>query len=125
MFFLGSAIGFLPFLSDWILNGDRSGHLQSIVIASVLAVAGVQVAVLAVLADMMRNQRVVSQRILERIRRLEIHGGVPATGLVTTPSATSASPEDSLADLLPEWNDHSVPRPPSEQSGLVPDAHAD
>ena len=125
VFFVGSAIGFLPFLSDWILNGDRSGHVQSIVVASVLAVAGVQVAVLAVLADMMRNQRVVSQRILERVRRLEIHEGVPINGLVESPSPSSDTAGESLADVLPQWDDHAVPRPASDPSGLVADGRAD
>lgn len=68
----GSFVGFLPLLFDWIANGDRSGHLQSIMVASILAVAAVQVFVLAILADLMRNQRVVSQRILERVRRMEL-----------------------------------------------------
>lgn len=125
VFFVGSAVGFLPFLSDWILNGDRTGHVQSIVVASVLAVAGVQVAVLAVLADMMRNQRVVSQRILERVRRLEIHEGVPINGLVQLQPTETGSAADSLADVLPQWDDHAVPRPTSEQPGLVADGRAD
>ena len=72
LLFLASGVGFLPFLFDWFVNGDRTGHVQSIVVASVLAVAALQVFVLAILADMMRNQRVVSQRILERVRRMEV-----------------------------------------------------
>jgi hypothetical protein len=59
-----------------VVHGDRSGHLQSIVVASVLFVGALQVAALAILADMMRNQRVVTQRALERIRRLEVESGV-------------------------------------------------
>ncbi|MCB0993865.1 MAG: glycosyltransferase family 2 protein [Acidimicrobiales bacterium] len=73
---LASGVAFVPFLSDWLVHGDRSGHIQSIVVASVLAVAALQVVVLAILADMMRNQRVVAQRTLERVRRLELDLGV-------------------------------------------------
>jgi glycosyltransferase involved in cell wall biosynthesis len=74
--FLGSVIGFLPFTLDWLINGDRSGHLQSIILASILAVAALQVFLVAILADMMRNQRVVSQQVLERVRRLELESGI-------------------------------------------------
>lgn len=76
MLLAASALGFTPFLYDWLVNGDRGGHLQSIIVASVLFVGALQVGVLAVLADMMRNQRVVSQRTLERLRGLENHVGV-------------------------------------------------
>lgn len=71
-----SAVGFMPFLSSVIVEGDSSGHIQSLIIASILFMGALQVAVLAVLADMMRNLRVVSQRTLERVRRLEIEQGV-------------------------------------------------
>lgn len=74
-----SALGFTPFLWDWLVNGDSGGHLQSIIVASVLFVGALQVAVLAILADMLRNQRVVSQRTLERVRRIELDRGVQPT----------------------------------------------
>ena len=76
LLFVGSLVGFSPFLYDWIVNGDRSGHIQSIVVGAMLGVAALQVFVLAIVADMLRNQRVVSQRTLERIRRLELAQGV-------------------------------------------------
>ena len=79
---LASLAGFGPMLYDWIANGDRSGHLQSIIVASVLFVGALQVAVLAILADMMRNQRVISQRTLERIRQVELRVGVRIPHLV-------------------------------------------
>ena len=71
-----SAVGFSPFLWDWLVNGDKSGHVQSIIIASILFMGALQVAVLAILADMMRNLRVVAQRTLERVRRLEIEQSI-------------------------------------------------
>ena len=83
-----SALGFTPFLYDWLVNGDRSGHLQSIVVASVLFVGALQVGVLAILADMMRNQRVVSQRTLERLRGVEIELGVDPQHYVGAPNPT-------------------------------------
>ncbi len=70
-------VAFMPFLADWILNGDTSGHLQSIVLGAVLVLGALQVLVLAVVADLISSHRMVSQRILERVRRLELQAGVP------------------------------------------------
>jgi len=85
-----SGIGFLPFLWDWVAHGDRSGHLQSIVVASVLFVGALQVAALAVVADMMRNQRVVSQRTLERVRQLELATNLAPSHLVPPTDGSGA-----------------------------------
>ncbi len=65
-----------PFLADWILNGDRSGHLQSIILGSVFFMAAVQVLALGVIADLIGGHRQVSQRINERVRRIELEIGV-------------------------------------------------
>ncbi len=65
-----------PFLWDWIVRGDRSGHLQSIVLGGVLFIAAVQLFALGVLADLVASHRVVSQRTLERVRRIELAVGV-------------------------------------------------
>ena len=70
-----SALAWSPFLYDWILNGDRDGHLQSIVVGGVLLVAAVQAFALGVIADLIAAHRIVSQRTLER-----------GYALVTTPS---------------------------------------
>jgi hypothetical protein len=66
-----------PFLYDWIANGNRGGHLQSIVLGGVLFVAAIQVFALGVLADLISAHRVVTQRTLERVRRIELQLGVP------------------------------------------------
>jgi Glycosyl transferase family 2 len=72
----GSALAWAPFLWDWVVHGDRSGHLQSIVLGGVLLVASVQVFALGVLADLIASHRVVTQRTLERVRRIELELGV-------------------------------------------------
>jgi glycosyltransferase involved in cell wall biosynthesis len=64
-----------PFLWDW-LHGDGSGHLQSIVLGGVLLIAAFQAFALGVVADLIAGHRVVSQRTLERVRRLELQLGV-------------------------------------------------
>ena len=87
-----------PFLWDWIVNGDRTGHLQSIVVGGVLFTAAVQVFALGVIADLVAAHRVVSQRSLERIRRIELAVGVgpshyePGTP-ATAPPPPPTSPE--------------------------------
>jgi glycosyltransferase involved in cell wall biosynthesis len=73
---LGALAAWSPFLWDWIVHGDRSGHLQSIVLGGVLLVAAVQTFALGVLADLIASHRVVTQRTLERVRRIELELGV-------------------------------------------------
>ena len=72
----GSFAAFTPFLYDWIVNGDRTGHLQSIVMGGVLFMAAVQMFALGILADLVRAHRAISQQSLERIRRVELAVGV-------------------------------------------------
>ncbi len=76
LLFLGALAAWSPFLWDWIVNGDRGGHLQSIVLGGVLVIAAVQVLVLGILADLVAANRNVSHRILERVRRVELAVGV-------------------------------------------------
>jgi len=73
---LGALLAWSPFLWDWLVHGDRSGHLQSIVLGGVLTMAALQVFVLGVLADAIASHRIVSQRTLERVRRIELELGV-------------------------------------------------
>ena len=81
-----SAVAWSPFLWDWTMNGDRSGHLQSIVVGGVLLIAAVQAFALGVIADLIAAHRIVSQRTLERVRRIELELGV-------APSHYQAAPE--------------------------------
>jgi glycosyltransferase involved in cell wall biosynthesis len=66
-----------PFLADWIVNGDSSGHIQSLILGAVLAIAAVQLFALGVIGDALAGQRVMTQRALERIRRVELNLGIP------------------------------------------------
>jgi hypothetical protein len=74
---VGALAAWAPFLWDWIVEGDRSGHLQSIVLGGVLLMTAVQLFALGVLADLIASHRVVTQRTLERVRRVELALGVP------------------------------------------------
>ena len=74
-----------PFLVDWVASGDSSGHLQSIVLGAVLFISAVQLFALGVIADLIGSHRTVTQRTLERVRRIELELGVPPVALRAGP----------------------------------------
>jgi glycosyltransferase involved in cell wall biosynthesis len=76
VFALAALAAWSPFLSDWILRGDTSGHLQSLIVGAVLAIVAVQMLALGVIGDALAGQRTMTQRIYERIRRVELEVGV-------------------------------------------------
>ncbi len=66
----------MPFLLDWIVNGDSTGHVQSLILGAVLFIAAVQLFALGVIGDLLAGQRVMTQRVFERVRRVELILGV-------------------------------------------------
>jgi hypothetical protein len=77
-------LAWLPFLIDAIFNGNSSGHIQnsrghiqSLILGAVLMIAAVQLFALGVIGDLLAGQRVMTQRIFERVRRVELALGVP------------------------------------------------
>ncbi len=88
-----------PFLWDWVVNGRRAGHLQSVILGGVLLMAGVQCFALGVLADLISAHRSVSQRTLERVRRIELQLGVPPSHYA--PAGEAASDAESGVDARP------------------------
>jgi glycosyltransferase involved in cell wall biosynthesis len=60
----------------FFLSGEGSGHIQSLILGSTLFIVAVQLAALGVVGDIMAGSRVLQQRILERVRRVELHLGV-------------------------------------------------
>jgi glycosyltransferase involved in cell wall biosynthesis len=66
----------MPFLLDWILNGDSDGHVQSLILGAVLFIAAVQLFALGVIGDLLAGQRVMTQRVFERVRRVELSLGI-------------------------------------------------
>jgi glycosyltransferase involved in cell wall biosynthesis len=59
------------------VSGDGAGHVQSLIFGAVLFNAAVVLAALGVLGDLLYGQRIMSQRIFEKVRRLELQFGVP------------------------------------------------
>jgi glycosyltransferase involved in cell wall biosynthesis len=60
----------------FFLSGEGSGHIQSLILGSTLFIVAVQLAALGVVGDVLAGSRILSQRILERVRRVELHLGV-------------------------------------------------
>jgi glycosyltransferase involved in cell wall biosynthesis len=60
----------------FFIDGRGDGHLQSLILGSTLFIVAVQFVALGVLGDILAGSRVLQQRILERVRRVELHLGV-------------------------------------------------
>jgi len=58
------------------LSGEGSGHIQSLILGATLFIVAVQLAALGVLGDILAGSRVLQQRTLERVRRMELRIGV-------------------------------------------------
>jgi glycosyltransferase involved in cell wall biosynthesis len=64
------------FLYFYVVEGEGAGHVQSLILGAVLFIAAVQLAALGVVGDILAGSRVLQQRILERVRRVELQLGV-------------------------------------------------
>jgi hypothetical protein len=110
---LGSMLGavgllcWVPFVWDWLVNGRRGGHLQSVVLGATLVIAAVQVFALGVIADLISAHRSVSHQTLERVRRVELQlevppshytPGVPAAGSSAVGTAAGGAAGDDTDD---------------------------
>jgi len=91
---IAAVLAWTPFMYAWIVDGNRAGHIQSVVLGGVLMVAALQVFALGVLADLIAAHRVVSQRTLERVRRIELELGVPPSHYVPGHTARDGDGED-------------------------------
>jgi glycosyltransferase involved in cell wall biosynthesis len=92
-----------PFLWSWLVHGDTTGRIQSIILGGVLFMASVQLFALGVLSDLISTNRELTQRTLHRVRRLELQAGVAPTHYIdgrarraaaTTPNGQSSSEPD-------------------------------
>lgn len=58
------------------LQGDGAGHVQSLIFGAVLFNSAVVLAAIGILGDLLAAQRSLTQRIFERVRRVELQVGV-------------------------------------------------
>jgi glycosyltransferase involved in cell wall biosynthesis len=102
VFFIAATAVALPAAVIWVrflyffFVGEGEGHVQSLILGSTLMIISVQLAALGVLGDILAGSRVLQQRILERVRRVELTLGVepshyePAAGSDGPPRTTGA-----------------------------------
>jgi glycosyltransferase involved in cell wall biosynthesis len=83
---LGAVVVWTRFLVAWI-QGDGAGHVQSLILGAVLFNAAVVLGALGVMGDLLSGQRIMLQRVFERVRRIELELEVPPSHY--EPGATS------------------------------------
>ncbi len=59
------------------IGGDGAGHVQSLIFGAVLFNAAVVLAALGIIGDLLYGQRIMTQRIFERVRRIELQLEIP------------------------------------------------
>jgi glycosyltransferase involved in cell wall biosynthesis len=75
----GVALGVRFLYYFWFVDGGR-GHVQSLILAAILAIVGFQVLCLAVLADLLAGNRKLVEEALYRVRRIEHATDSPIPG---------------------------------------------
>jgi hypothetical protein len=76
----------------FFFSGEGEGHIQSLILGSTLFVVAVQLAALGVVGDILAGSRVLQQRVLERVRRVELHLGVEPSHYEPGARATGQKP---------------------------------
>jgi hypothetical protein len=111
---LGAAAVWVRFVVAYA-QGHGSGHVQSLILGAVLFNAGVVVAALGVIGDLLSAQRTMIQRTHERVRRVELQLGIPPSHYESlTASAGSAGAASAGAAPPP------TARPPAPESADAP-----
>ena len=94
---LAAAIIWVRFLYFYVIEDEGAGHVQSLILGAVLFIAAVQLAALGIVGDILAGSRILQQRILERVRRVELQLGVepshyePGTGGTRAPTTGAAA----------------------------------
>jgi glycosyltransferase involved in cell wall biosynthesis len=60
--------------------GNRTGHVQSLILAAILIIIGFQVLLIGLLADLLSSNRKLLEELMYRIRKLEITQETPRNG---------------------------------------------
>jgi glycosyltransferase involved in cell wall biosynthesis len=81
------------FFYYYFTTPGETGHVQSLIVGAVLLVFALQLLLLGVIGDLLRANRVIGERTLQRVRKLELALGVEP---------------DALTNVMVELPDHSV-----------------
>jgi glycosyltransferase involved in cell wall biosynthesis len=85
----------------YLIDGEGSGHLQSVIVGAVLLIAAVQLAALGVMGDILAGMRTLQQRTLERVRRVELQLGVEPSHYEPGAKGADAPPATTGAEAGP------------------------
>ena len=122
LFLIAAAIVAIPAVVIWVrflyffFSGEGEGNIQSLILGSTLFIIAVQFVALGVIGDILSGSRVLQQRILERVRRVELQVGVEpshyepgaaptgqeaTTGAAAGPATGKAEEREPLGTLPP------------------------
>ncbi|HSK15810.1 MAG TPA: glycosyltransferase family 2 protein [Gaiellaceae bacterium] len=65
------------FLWHYFFTPGPTGHVQSVVLGAALLIVGFMLVMLGIISDMLRANRVLTERTLHRVRHIELALGVP------------------------------------------------
>ena len=83
VFMTAAAILGVAAIAVWVrflvafIDGSGAGHVQSLILGAVLFSAAMVLAALGVMGDLLSGQRIMLQRVFERVRRIELHLDIP------------------------------------------------
>jgi glycosyltransferase involved in cell wall biosynthesis len=106
VFMTAAALTFVVALAVWtrflvaFVQGEGSGHIQSLILGAVLVNASMVLAAMGVLGDLLSGQRIMLQRVFERVRRIELELGV---------EPSHYEPGGAESDRLPTTGAHAAP----------------
>jgi glycosyltransferase involved in cell wall biosynthesis len=105
VFMIAAAVVALPATIIWarflyfFFDGSGRGHVQSLILGSTLLIIAVQFVALGVIADILAASRTLTQRTLERVRRVELRLGVEPSHY--EPASTTGEGATTGADAGP------------------------
>jgi glycosyltransferase involved in cell wall biosynthesis len=94
-----AAVIWIRFAWFYVVEGEGKGHVQSLILGAVLFIAAVQLAALGIVGDILAASRVLQQRTLERVRRVELQLGVEPSHY--EPGASPEQPATTGAEAGP------------------------
>jgi glycosyltransferase involved in cell wall biosynthesis len=62
----------------YFTEAGPTGHIQSLIVGAALLIFAVQLVLLGVISDLLRSNRIISERTLHRVRKIELAVGIQA-----------------------------------------------
>lgn len=110
MMFLLACIPWVRFVIAYFVEKDGAGHVQSLIFGGVLFMASVVLAAIAILGDLLHGQRMLTQRVFERVRRIELALDIPPSHYEPGARETGQEPTTG-AHSVPHTDDHRAKLP--------------